>query len=105
MNSDTIRLCGTIYSGDSRVQDNFHHIALYCVDWSGTGTVLDKIEIFESSDSSYSNPLDTRNLQLPSNGIYLVWKLKGHKVIKITKPDASTDNKALVSALFIGGGT
>ena len=79
-----------------------NHIALYCLDWLGTGTILQKIEVFESSDNSYLNPLDTRNLQLPANGVYLVWKLSGHKIIRITKPDSTTGNKAMVSALFIG---
>ena len=84
---------------------NTHQVALYCVDWLGTGTVLEKVEVFESSDTSFASPLDVRSFQLPSNGVYLVWRLKGHKVIRITKPDALNGNKALLSAIFFGGGT
>jgi hypothetical protein len=78
-----------------------HQCALYCTDWIGSGNVLEKFEIFDSTDTSYSNPLDMRNLQLPSNGVYLVWNLSGHKVIRITKPDATIGNKAMVSAVFL----
>jgi hypothetical protein len=83
---------------------NTHQVALYCTDWLGTGTVLEKIEVFEYSDSSYSNPLDTRDFKVPANGVYLVWKLSGHKIIRVTKPDATVGNKAMVSAIFFGTG-
>ena len=75
-------------------------IALYCTDWLGTGTVLERIEIFDSADSSFSNPLDTREFKVPANGLYFVWKLSGHKVIRVSKPDATASNKAMVSAIF-----
>ena len=81
---------------------NKHSIALYCVDWLGTGTVLQKIEVFDSTDTSFSHALDTRSFQLPGNGVYLVWNLKGHKIFRIVKPDSTTGNKAMVSGLFIG---
>ena len=61
---------------------NTHQVALCCVDWGGTGTILQKIEIFESSDTSFLNALDNRNFKLPSNGIYLIWNLSGHKVVR-----------------------
>ena len=80
-----------------------NQIALYCVDWLGTGTVLEKIEVFDYGDTSH--PLDTRSFQLPANGVYLAWKLSGHKVIRVTKPDANSATKAVVSALFIGAGS
>ncbi len=84
---------------------NVHQVALYCVDWLGTGSILQKIDIFDYSDTSFSHPLDTRSFQLPANGVYLVWKLKGHKIIRITKPDATTGSKASVSAIFFGDGS
>ena len=80
---------------------NTHRIALYCVDWLGTGTVLEKIEVFDSNDTFFSHPLDMRSFQLPANGVYLVWNLKGHNIFRITKPDATTGNKAMVSAVFV----
>ena len=78
---------------------NTHQVTLYCVDWLGTGTVLEKVEVFDYADTSH--PLDTRSFQLPPNGVYLTWKLKGHYVFRITKPDFATGNKAMVSGLFI----
>ena len=80
---------------------SLHQVALYCVDWLGTGTVLERIEIFDYSDNTFSHPLDTRNFTLPSNGVYLIWRISGHKILRVTKPEATTGNKALVSALFL----
>jgi hypothetical protein len=67
-----------------------------------TGTVHLKIEVFDSSDSLFSQPLEIRHIQLPSNGVYFVWRLSGHKVIRVTKQDATGGNKAMVSGLFFG---
>jgi len=83
---------------------NPHQVAVYCVDWLGTGTGLEKVEVFEASDISYSHPLDTRDFKLPPNGVYFVWRLSGHKILRITKPDATVGNKAMLSELFFGGG-
>ena len=77
-----------------------HQVSLYCVDWLGSGSLLEKIEVFDDADSTFSHPLDTRNFTLPPNGVYLIWNLSGHKVLRVTKPDATTGNKAMVSALF-----
>jgi hypothetical protein len=77
-----------------------HQIALYCVDWFGTGTIAEKIEVFESTDTSFRGALDTRQFILPPNGVYLVWKLDGHKIIRVAKPDATAGNKAMVSGIF-----
>ena len=77
---------------------NTHQVSLYCADWLGSGTVLEKFEVFDYPDTS--NPLDIRYFTLPPNGVYLVWKLSGHKTIRITKPNGTTGNKAMVSALF-----
>lgn len=77
---------------------NNHKMALYCVDRLGTGIILQRIEVFDYPDTC--NPLDVREVQLPANGVYLVWNLTGHKTIRITKPDASLPNRAMVSAIF-----
>ena len=79
---------------------NTHPVALYCVDWLGTGTVIQKLEVYDYTNNSVS--LDTRNFQLPTNGVYLIWNLSGHKIIRVSKQDASSGNKAMVSGLFIG---
>ena len=94
---------GSTFTIDLNLTDtNSHPVALYCVDWLGTGTVLQKVEVFDSGDTSFLHPLDTRSFQLPTNGVYLVWNLKGHNIFRITKPDAATGNKAMVSGLFFG---
>ena len=31
-------------------------VAIYCVDWLNTGTVLERIEVFESTDTLFANP-------------------------------------------------
>ena len=94
---------GSTFTIDLNLTDtNSHPVALYCVDWLGTGTVFQKVEVFDSSDTTFSRPLDTRSFQLPANGVYLNWNLKGHNVFCITKSDSLTGNKAMVSALLFG---
>ena len=101
----TTNLQGSFFTIDLNLMDtNTHQVAIYCVDWPGTGTVLQKAEVFESSDTSLLYPLDVRSFQLPANGVYLVWNLSGHKIIRIAKSDTNTGTKALVSALFFGDG-
>lgn len=74
-------------------------VSLYCTDWIGTGT-LQKIELFDPADSNFSNPLDVRVLHPPQNGIFLTWFFSGEKVIRVTKLDPISGNKAQVSAIF-----
>ena len=96
---------GSAFTFDLNFTDtNTHQVALYCADWIGAGTILEKIDLFESSDTSYAHPLDVRSFQLPSNGVYLVWRFAGHKIIRVIKLDANINTKALVNALFIGSG-
>jgi hypothetical protein len=54
----------------------------------------------EIIDPNTSIALDTRNLRLPTNGVHFVWRLKGHKIIRLTQPDATAGHRALVSAMF-----
>ena len=99
----TTNIQGSSFTIDVILTDsNTHQVSLYCVDWLGTGAVLEKVEVFDSTDTAFAHPLDVRSFQLPANGVYLTWKLKGHYVFRITKPDAITGNKAMVSGLFIG---
>jgi len=51
-----------------------------------------------------SHPLDTRDFDIPTNGVYFVWNLSGHKIIRIAKKDSASGNKAMISGLFFGGG-
>ena len=76
-------------------------MAIYCTDWLNTGTILEKIEVFDYG--FYTNPLDTRLFKVPANGVYFVWMLTGHKIIRVTKMDGAAGNKALVSGVLFGG--
>ena len=60
------------------------------------------MEVFEPSDTPFSNPLDTRELRMPPNGVYFVWKQKADKVIRITKLSATAGQMATVSGIFFG---
>jgi hypothetical protein len=62
-----------------------HQVAIYCVDWLGSGTILQCVEVFESSD-----------------GIYLSYTLSGHKVIRVQKLGGTPNDKAMVSGIFFG---
>lgn len=73
-----------------------------CVDWLGSGTTYETIEVFDSADSGFTNPLESRRFQLPTNGVYCVWNLSGHKILRVKKLDASSTSKALISAVFFG---
>ena len=92
---------GSAFTIDLNLTDtNTHQIALYCVNLAGNDSVHQKVELFASTDTAFSFPLDTRDFTLPSNGVYLIWKLKGHKFIRICKPDAAGGSKAMISAIF-----
>lgn len=90
---------GAYYTIDVKLDDDIHQVGLYCVDWLGTGSILQKIEVFDYPDTS--NPLDVREVQLPLNGVYFTWKFGGHKTIRVTKTDRNIVNRAMVSAVFI----
>ena len=77
-----------------------HLVSLYCVDWNGTGTTRQKIELFEASDTTFSSPLDIHSLLLPINGVYFVYKFSGDKKFRISRTDALAGNQPLVSGIF-----
>lgn len=60
----------------------------------------EQIEVFDAANTSSAQ--DTRHVVLPTNGVYFVWTLSGHKLIRFTKPDATTTNAAGLSGIFFG---
>ncbi|MBI3868476.1 MAG: hypothetical protein HY299_08085 [Verrucomicrobia bacterium] len=75
-------------------------VTLYCVDWEGRGT-RQRISLIDPGDPSH--PLDVRELTLPTNGVYLSWKISGQKTFEIRREDEIPGSRPTVSGLFIGG--
>jgi hypothetical protein len=73
---------------------NSHEVALYMVDWDSNNTRAQKIEIFDATTNVL---LDSRTVTNFSDGQYLVWSLKGHNLIRVTKTGAA---EAVISGIF-----
>lgn len=78
---------------------NAHQFALYCIDWTGEG-ISQRIEVFDPLAPDH--PLDTRDLRVPTNGVYLVWEFLGRRTIRITNTGTAPGSFAAVSGLFLG---
>jgi hypothetical protein len=97
----TDRIAGTSY-GDSFTTDvnltdgKIHRVAFYCVDWDLTSNRSQTIEI---TDAASGAVLSTQNVSSFGNGKYLVWDLKGHVKVKITK---LSGYNAVLSGMFFG---
>ncbi len=70
-----------------------HQIALYMLDWDRLGR-SERIDILDGDTNAL---LDTRSLSSFAGGQYLVWKLGGHVVVRITNLN---NVNAVVSGLF-----
>ncbi len=98
--SSTDRIAGTWYSGGSFTIDmnlmdgNSHQVALYCLDWENAG----RVQTIDILDASGSAVLDTRSLSGFSGGQWIVWNLKGHVRIRVTRTGG---NNAVVSGVFL----
>ncbi len=72
-----------------------HQVAIYCIDWDGNGGGRSqKVEVLDAG----GNVLDSRLLSGFGGGIYLVWNLSGHAVIRITNLNPASN--CLVSGIF-----
>ena len=100
----TDRLAATLYSDTTfDIQLNltdgqYHQLALYCVDWDVRGRAQ-RIEILDAVSGSV---LDSRNVSDFTQGQYLVWTLKGHVKIRLTKTAGAN---AVVSGIFFDAAT
>jgi hypothetical protein len=98
------RLAATWYAGslftiDLNMTDNaIHRVALYCLDWDTTV----RAQRFDIVDASSNALLDSRSLSFFSKGKYLVWNIKGHVKINVTR---TRGDNAVVSAIYFDSGS
>jgi hypothetical protein len=85
-NSPTDRVAGALYSNDTFTIDvtltdgQKHQTALYLLDFDNSGR-NEKIDIL---DAATSRVLDSRTVSNFNNGVYAVWTLQGHVLIRVT---------------------
>ena len=77
---------------------NPHQVALYMLDWDNYLGRTQRVDILDASNTV----LDTRSIGSFTGGIYLVWNLSGHVIIRITNTNPSSN--AVLSGIFFGGG-
>ena len=98
--SSTDRIAATWYNDVSFTIDlNFtdgaaHQLAIYCLDWDLGGARAETLSVLDGSTGA---ALDTQNLSAFQNGTYVVWKLSGHVVLRITRTGAIN---GVISGLF-----
>jgi hypothetical protein len=64
-------------------------------DWDNwNGPRAERIDILDTSN----NVLDSRSISSFGGGVYLVWNLKGHAVIRIT--NTNLNSNALINGIF-----
>ena len=78
------------------IDGNPHLVALYVVDWDSGGARGERIHMLDASTNSV---LDTRSISGFQGGQYLVWNLKGHVTLKVTRTSGAN---AVVSGIFFG---
>jgi RHS repeat-associated protein len=70
-----------------------HQVGLYALDWDNLGR-QERVEILDATTNAV---LDSRDISSFANGKYLVWELKGHVKLKVTK---LAGTNAVISGLF-----
>lgn len=70
-----------------------HRIALYCLDWDLNG----RSETVEIIDASNAAVLNSQSVSSFANGKYLVWNIRGHVQIRITK---TSGYNSVLSGIF-----
>jgi hypothetical protein len=87
------------FSFDVNVSDGkTHQIALYALDWDNTGRG-ETIQIVDANNPG--TILDTETISNLQNGVYLVWNIKGHVAINISRNSGAN---AVINGVFFGGG-
>jgi len=98
--SSTDRIAATWYTfGSFTIDLNFndgaqHQLAVYCLDWDYAGARAQTVSILDGATLA---PLDTQSVASFQNGKYLVWKLTGHVVVRVTNTGSAN---ATISGLF-----
>jgi Chondroitinase B len=70
-----------------------HQVALYAIDWD-LGGRTQTVEILDPGGAV----LDTRSISNYTGGVYLVWNLSGHVIVRLT--NTHPPSNAVVSGLF-----
>jgi len=84
------------FSVDVNLTDGqMHRVAVYCLDWDASG----RSQLVEILDPVSGVVLDTRTVSSFSGGVYLVWNLVGHVVLRVTSKGGPN---AAMSGLFFG---
>jgi hypothetical protein len=97
--SSTDRIAATWYTSTSYTIDlNFndgaqHQLAVYCLDWDSGG----RTQTVSILDGATNAVLDSQNIGNFQNGKYLVWKLTGHVILRVTNAGGLN---ATISGLF-----
>ena len=85
----------TSFSIDINLLDgNWHQVGVYCLDWGGNNVRVQTIEVL---DGATGGLLDSRTVSSFSGGKYLVWNLKGHVKIRVTK---TAGDNVVISGMF-----
>jgi PKD repeat protein len=85
----------TNFTIDLNLTDNLQHqVALYGLDWDGGNRSI-RVEVIDATTNAV---LDTRDLTAYSSGAYMVWNLKGHLRLRVTK---LAGTNAAISGIFI----
>lgn len=96
--ADNIAACwyGNSFTIDVNVTDGqTHQLALYALDWDQQN----RAEIINVLDPATNAVLDTRSVTSFSNGVYLVWNVRGHITLQITASPSSVN--AVASGVFL----
>jgi hypothetical protein len=102
--STTDRIASTYYSSNAFSLDvnlsgaSSHQIALYFIDWEGTS----RSETVTVLDAATNVALDTRTISNFHSGVFGVWNIQGHVLLRITNQG---NPNAVVEGVFFGGGT
>ena len=72
-----------------------HRLALYCLDWNNE----QRSQRFDLVDASTNALLDSRTISSFQAGKYVIWDIKGHVKVKVTR---LTGSSAVVSGLYFG---
>ena len=85
----------TAFTLDLNLNDGApHRVTLYCLDWDQQGRAQ-RVEVVDAETKAI---LDSRNLSDFQAGKYLVWTLRGHVQLRVTK---TVGNSAVASGVFI----
>ena len=79
---------------------NWHQVGVYCLDWGGNNVRVQTIEVL---DGATGGLFDSRTVSSFSGGKYLVWNLKGHVKIRVTK--TAGDNAVVSGRVLRSSGT